>query len=151
MYWYEIESNLIPLEQEPPPERPAVVLLTSEELFRQPQLSGLERALRHTPAARDVRICKAEARSDYLSGTLILPRMIKSGVRLTYGYLITRARVVLVDDTGSLQSHLKHFVKERLFVGQGTGRFFYELLEQLIAKDLHHLEERRQLLHRHQG
>ena len=141
MYWYEIESNLIPLEQEPPPERPAVVLLTSEELFRQPQLSGLERALRHTPAARDVRICKAEARSDYLSGTLILPRMIKSGVRLTYGYLITRARVVLVDDTGSLQSHLKHFVKERLFVGQGTGRFFYELLEQLIAKDLHHLEE----------
>ena len=39
MYWYEIESNLIPLEQEPSPERPAVVLLTSEELRPPPAMS----------------------------------------------------------------------------------------------------------------
>ena len=140
MYWYAIRQTLIPLEQEPSSDMPAAVLLTSEELSQQPKLSGLADVLHHTPAARDARVCKAEVRSNCLSGTLVLPRTTKTGVRLAYGYLLTSKRVVLVDDTGALQSHIKHLIKEKLWTGDSVGRFFYNILELLIAKDLHHLE-----------
>lgn len=124
MYWYAIRQTLIPLEQEPSSDMPAAVLLTSEELSQQPKLSGLADVLHHTPAARDARVCKAEVRSNCLSGTLVLPRTTKTGVRLAYGYLLTSKRVVLVDDTGALQSHIKHLIKEKLWTGDSVGRFF---------------------------
>ena len=69
MYWYAIRQTLIPLEQEPSSDMPAAVLLTSEELSQQPKLSGLADVLHHTPAARDARVCKAEVRSNCLSGS----------------------------------------------------------------------------------
>lgn len=141
MYWYEIGENLVSLNSEPGPDRPAVLVLTSEELSRQPKLPGLEKVLRHAPAARDARACRTEVRSDCLTGTLSLPKSSKSGIRLTYGYLITGARVVLVDDTGTLQPHLKHIVRDKIRTGEGTGHFFCTLLERLTAKDLRHLEE----------
>lgn len=79
------------------------MLLTSEELSHQPALPGLERTLHHTPPARDARVCKAEVHSDCLSGTLVLPCQGKDGKPLACGYLITAARVVLVDDENALQ------------------------------------------------
>ena len=79
MYWYTIGQTLTQQERAPAPEQPAVVLLTSEELSHQPALPGLERALHHTPPARDARVCKAEVRSDCLAGTLVLPRQGKDG------------------------------------------------------------------------
>ena len=142
MYWYAIRQTLTPLDAEPAQdEAAAAVLLTSEELYHQPKLSGLEKMLHHTPAARDARVCKAEVRSDCLTGTLVVPRTTRSGKPLACGYLITHSRIVLVDDSGALQSHLKHIVKEKLITRSSTGRFLYNLLEMLITKDLHHLEE----------
>ena len=114
MYWYTIGQTLTPQERAPAPEQPAVVLLTSEELSHQPELPGLERTLHHTPPARDARVCKAEVRSDCLSGTLVLPRQGKDGKPLACGYLVTGTRV---------------------------GRFLYDFFEQLIARDLHRIEK----------
>ena len=64
MQWYAIGPTLTPLERAPAAETPGVVLLTSQELSQLSALPGLEETLRHTPAARDVRVCKAEVRPD---------------------------------------------------------------------------------------
>ena len=141
MYWFRIEQTLQPTEREPAAGECAAVLLSSAELERKPALSGLESVLHHTPTARDVRVCKAELRRDCVSGTLLIPQSWKDGRALACGYLITNNRVVLVDDTGALLSHLRHIAKEKRWTDGNIGRFVYAFLEQLMAKDLHHLEE----------
>ena len=141
MKWYLIGETLMPLERAPGEDEAAVVLLDSDELAHTSELPGLVRVLHHTPLARDARVCKAEVRSDCLSGTLALPRSGKDGARLGCGYLVTKMRVVLVDDGEMIASYLKRIVKEKRLTEKSVGRFLYDLFELLIAKDLHHLEE----------
>ena len=141
MNWYAIRGTLVPLERAPEAAEPAVVLLCSEELAHTPELPGLEAVLKHTPGAQDARVCKAEVRSGCLSGTLSLPQHGKDGGRLGCGYLIAENRVVLVDDSNLMETHLKHIIKEKRTTENSTGRLLYFLLELLIAHDLHRLEE----------
>lgn len=141
MKWYLIGETLSPLDHAPNTNEAAVVLLDSDELAHTSELPGLARVLHHTPLARDARVCKAEFRSDCLSGTLALPRSGKDGACLGCGYLVTKTRVVLVDDSEMLATHLKRIVKEKRLTEKSVGRFLYDLFELLIAKDLHHLEE----------
>ena len=117
------------------------MLLDSDELAHTSELSGLACVLHHTPLARDARVCKAEVRSDCLSGTLALPRGGRDGARLGCGYLVTKSRVVLVDDSETMVTQLKRIVKEKRLTRKSVGRFLYDLFELLIARDLHHLEE----------
>ena len=95
--WYAIGKTLTPLDRAPE-SGAAVVLLNSDELAHETALPGLEAVLHHTPSARDAHVCKAEVRSNCLSGTLALPRGRRDGTRLCCGYLVTKDRVVLVDD-----------------------------------------------------
>ena len=141
MYWYTIGRTLYPAESEPAEDGPAVAVLTSEELSRQPALSGLGEVLCHTPPARDARVCKAEVRSACLSGTLVLPRQGRGGGRPACGYLVTGSRVVLVDDGDFVQPVLKRLIKDKRPTEHSVGRFLYAFFEQLIARDLHRLEE----------
>lgn len=141
MYIYGLGQSLTLLEGAPAPGTAAVYLLTSEELDRNPQLPGLEGVLRHTPSARDARVCKAEVRRDCLSGTVVIPRRSQEGHQVTFGYLLTRDQAVLCDDTGTAHAILKHLEKEKRWRENGPGRFFCEFLEQLLVRDLHHLEE----------
>ena len=133
MYWFRIEQTLQPTEREPAAGECAAVLLSSAELERKPALSGLESVLHHTPAARDVRVCKAELRRDCVSGTLLIPQAWKDGSSLACGYLITNNRVVLVDDTGALLSHLRHIAKEKRWTDGSIGRFVFAFLEELLG------------------
>ena len=48
---YRIDQTLISLEQMPQEGNGTLVLLTSEELDKNPSLAGLEGILRHTPPA----------------------------------------------------------------------------------------------------
>lgn len=141
MHWYTIQETLTHADHAPEPETPAVVLMTSEELNHQPTLSGLEHVLLHTPSAQDAKVCKADVRWDCLSGTLALPRQGKDGVRATYGYLVTQNRVVLVDDEDTISGLLRHIAREKRQLNGSVGRFVYAFFNQLIARDLHHLEE----------
>ena len=141
LYFYEIGDRLTASGHEPAEDTPAVVLMSSEELSHGAEVKGLDRVIRHTPSARDARVCKAEVRSDCLTGTLVIPQAWKDGGNLACGYLITAKRVILVDDTGALASHIKHISKEKYWMGGGVGRFLYSFFERLISKDLHHLEE----------
>ena len=141
MYIYGLGQSLTLLEGVPAPGTAAVCLLTSEELDRNPRLPGLEEVLRHTPSARDARVCKAEVRRGYLSGTVVIPRQSREGARVAFGYLLTRDRAVLCDDTGTAHAILKRMGKEKRWQENGPGRFFCEFLEQLLVRDLHHLEE----------
>ena len=141
MYVYGLGQSLTLLEGMPASGTAAVYLLTSEELDRNPKLPGLEEVLRHTPSARDARVCKAEARRDCLSGTVVIPRRGREGDRVALGYLLTRDRAVLCDDTGTAHAVIKRLGKEKRWRENGPGRFFCEFLEQLLIRDLHHLEE----------
>ena len=141
MRWYAIGATLAPQEAALSPETPGMVLLTSAELAQLPDLPGLERLLRHTPAARDVRVCKAEVHPECLSGTLLLPRSAKTGERLAFGWLIAPKRVVLVDDGELLLPLLRRMEKGKSPLNGGLGRFFYGLMSLLIDKDLRRLEE----------
>ena len=140
MYAYSLGQTLAPLEGEPAAGTAAVYLLTSEELSRHPELPGLEEVLHHTPPARDARVCKAEVRGDCISGTVVVPRRGRDGDRLALGYLITGDRVVLCDDTGAAHAAVRRMGKEKRWRTNGPGRFFCEFLEQLLVRDLHHLE-----------
>lgn len=141
MYLYSLGQSLTLLEGAPPEGTAAVCLLTSEELDQNPRLPGLEGVLHHTPSARDARVCKAEVRRDCLSGTVVMPRRGRMGERVAFGYLLTRDRVVLCDDTGTAHSILKRLAKEKRWRENGPGLFFCEFLAQLLVRDLHHLEE----------
>ena len=94
MKWYAIGKTLTPLDRAPE-SGAAVVLLNSDELAHETALPGLEAVLHHTPSARDAHVCKAEVRSNCLSGTLALPRGRRDGTRLCCGYLVTKDRVEL--------------------------------------------------------
>ena len=141
MHWYTIQETLTHTDHPPQPETPAVVLLTSEELDHHPTLPGLETVLLHTPSAQDAKVCKADVRWDCLSGTLVLPRQEKDEGRTTYGYLIAQNRVVLVDDGDTVPGLLRHIVREKRPLMGSVGRFVYAFCNQLVARDLHHLEE----------
>ena len=75
--------------------------------------------------------------SDCLSGTLVLPCQGKDGKPLACGYLITAARVVLVDDENALQGVLRRIAREKRWTDGSVGQFLYDFFEQLIARDLH--------------
>ena len=140
MKWYAIGKTLTPLDRAPE-SGAAVVLLNSDELAHETALPGLEAVLHHTPSARDAHVCKAEVRSNCLSGTLALPRGRRDGTRLCCGYLVTKDRVVLVDDGEMAEPYLKHVVKEKRLIENSVGRFLYDFFELLIARDLHRLVE----------
>ena len=135
---YNISAALAPLEQET--DGNVLVLLTSEELERGATIPGLERVLCHTPSARDARVCKAEARRDCLCGTIVTPRCTRDGAPIAFGYLLTPGWMVLCDDTGTAHSAVQRLRKENAHRENGIGGFFYEFIELLIAKDLHHLQ-----------
>ena len=140
MKWYAIGKTLTPLDRAPE-SGAAVVLLNSDELAHETALPGLEAVLHHTPSTRDAHVCKAEVRSNCLSGTLALPRGRRDGTRLCCGYLVTKDRVVLVDDGEMVEPYLKRIVKEKRLTENSVGRFLYDFFELLIARDLHRLEE----------
>ncbi len=128
-------------ESAPGAETPALVLLTTEELEKRPVLPGLENVLEHTPTVRSARTCRAEVHPGCLSGTLVLPRRGKDGVRVAFGVLVTQSRIVLTDDSGSLPPLLHRIAQEKRWTKGSVGQFLYDFFEQLIARDLHRLEE----------
>ena len=141
MLFFNIDQVLLPASAPPGEDRPYAVLLRSEELSQLPKLPGLERMLHHTPAARDARVCKAEVRRDCLCGTVVLPRRTRDGAPIALGYLLNARQLVLVDDSGALPTHLRALCKEQLWMDQSVGRLLCALLERLLERDLHHLEE----------
>ena len=141
MIWYRIGESLVRTESAPRADVPALVLLTTEELEKRPDLPGLEKVLEHTPSVRGARTCRAEVRPDCLSGTLVLPRKGKDGVRAAYGLLVTQNRIVLTDDSASLPPLLHRIAQEKRWTKGTVGQTLYDFFEQLIARDLHRLEE----------
>lgn len=141
MYLYDISAGLAPVDSEPAEGHCTLVLLTQEELAQGTSLPGLSDILRHTPFPRDARVCKAETRYGCVCGSIVIPRQVKGGAPIAFGYLLSERWVILCDDTGKGRTLVQHMSRERGQMISGAGGFFYELLELLLAKDLHHLQE----------
>ncbi len=138
---YRIGDTLVPMEQLPPEEAPALALLSSEELTHLPSSLANVPCLRHTPLARDAHLTKAEVHRGFLCGTVVTPRKTRDGVRIAFGYLIAGNLVVLCDDSGAVHSQLRHMEREKKDLQQSPARFCYTFLELLLNRDLHHLQE----------
>lgn len=141
MYQYRINKGLTVFEGIPGEDDCRLVLLTSEELDKLPKIPGLESVLSHTPNARDARVCKAEPRKNCITGTIVTPRRTKDGIPIAFGYLLTPKAIVLCDDSGTVRGMIQRLSKENAQKEYSVGSFLYGFLEQLIAKDLHHLQE----------
>lgn len=141
MHIYHIGDTLVPAEQLPPPEVPALILLTSEEATHLPEALAELPDLRHIPLARDARITKAEVHRGFLCGTVTTPRKARDGAVIAFGYLISGRLVVLCDDSGAVHSHLRRVEREKMDLQSSPARFCYTLLELLLNRDLHHLQE----------
>lgn len=140
MVQWDLHAALAPGEA-PAGEAPgALLLFTSEELSHKAAQANREERICHTPLARDARVCKAEARREFLNGTIVTPRKAKNGETIAFGYLLARELVVLCDDTGTVHSMVQHLRKENPQRDYSAGSFFYALLELLVEKDLRHLE-----------
>ena len=120
--------------------------LTSEELEQGPCLPGLENILCHTPLARDARVCKAEAHRTYLCGTIVTPRHTREQRPISFGYLLTKDRMIICDDAGVAHRMFQRIREENPQLTDHIGGLLYEFLELLIAKDMHHLQELEEML-----
>ena len=123
-----------------------LTLLTSEELEQGPCLPGLENILCHTPLARDARVCKAEAHRTYLCGTIVTPRHTREQRPISFGYLLTKDRMIICDDAGVAHRMFQRIREENPQLTDHIGGLLYEFLELLIAKDMHHLQELEEML-----
>ena len=119
----------------------ALVLLTTQEMEHPSQLSGLENMIRHLPSAQGARGCRVEARRDCLCGTVITPRHTKAGMPIAFGFLLTADLLVLCDDSEAIPTLVRRLAKEGRWQENGPGRLLCQLLELLLAKDAHHMEE----------
>lgn len=140
MEQYSINTGLTLIEENPPSHSCVLILITSEELERENPLPGLKKFLRHTPAARDAQICKAEFRRDCLCGTIVTPRRTKKDIPIAFGYLLKPDLVILCDDSGAAASMIQHLRRVEPHRETNSAEFFYDFLELLVAKDLHHLQ-----------
>lgn len=140
MKWFSIEQTLIPKENRPENTN-CVLLVNSDELTHLRADKEFDKRIIHAPLAKDAKVCKAETRSDCMSGTLLMPYRGKEGKRLACAYLITEKCIILIDDDGDLAVHLKHMIREKQRISGSIGRLMYTLFENLISRDLHRLEE----------
>lgn len=135
-------SQKLEMSQKPltPGER-ALVLLTTQEMEHPPQLARLENIIRHIPSAQGARGCRVEARRDYLSGTVITPRHTRAGIPIAFGFLLTSNLLILCDDSEAIPALVHRLSKEGRWQENSPGRLLCQLLELLLAKDAHHMEE----------
>lgn len=141
MYQYQFDTGLLPLSGKPDRDAHILTLLTSRELEQAPPIPGMERLLRHTPAARDARVCKAEAHRNYLCGSIVTPRRTKNQEPISFGYLLTAQEVILCDDSGAAHTIIQYLSREEPRLAGTPAGFLYTFLERLLAKDMHHLQE----------
>lgn len=138
---YLLENTMKLLEEPLSSDAWTLILLSSDELVHAKPFPGVEAQLHHMPLSRDARVCKAEVRKDCLCGTVFTPRETKDGKPIAFGYLLTGKRLVVCDDSGVAHTYLKRLAKEKQHPKNNAGWLFCTLLEQLLLKDFHHIEE----------
>ena len=138
---YLVGQILTEMKRDPEGEDTAFLLFSSGEIDKGLSIPELGESLRHMPAGRDAHVCKAEARRDCLCGTVVTPRFTQQGKRIAFSYLVKENRLAICDDSGAVRSLVRRLIREKCRMDKSIGRVFYEILEQLVGKDLHHLEE----------
>ena len=73
MVQWNLHAALAPGEDQAGEKTGTLLLFTSEELSHKAAQANREERICHTPLARDARVCKAEARREFLNGTIVTP------------------------------------------------------------------------------
>lgn len=138
---YLVEQRMVEIKRIPEEKNAVLLLFTSKEIDKNLSAPELEESLCHMPAVKDVHVCKAEVRRECLYGTVVTPRYTQQEKRIAFSYLITENMRAICDDSGAVHSLVRHLLREKCNVNGSTGRTFYEILERLVSKNLHHLEK----------
>lgn len=95
----------------------------------------------YLPRAESARFCKAEVYADHLSGTIAMPKKDGTLGRTSFSYCIERQRISFFDDSGAVLAAVHRIMETKSWKKPSVGAFFYAFLEELVDKDLHHLEK----------
>lgn len=140
MYQYHISSTIVP-SSEPTENCNILTFTTTDELETLSHSRQSNPIFTHLCPAKDIHTCKAETRHDCVSGTIMTPRTTKGKNPIAFSYLLTKKQLVLCDDSSAVHTMIQKLIKEKIPVENSTGMVFYALLELLIAKDMHHIQE----------
>ena len=140
MHSYLIDQTVTEINRPQQPGERTLTILSSDELSEK-ALPGLESMLCHLSPAYSIRRCKAEVRHDCVCGTICTPRQTENEMDIAFSYLLTAEHMAVCDDSGAIRFFVDRLGKEKRWQEGGVGRVLYELIELLIAGDLHGLEE----------
>ena len=137
MQYYRIGERLVPCERERAREGGAqyVAVLTGEE-WREKR-DSVDMVIDMDPGLEDTSETKAIVNFDSLTGTFRVPdRANISGCAHTFAFALDEKGMFLIDDEGYGRSLVEEVARTRKWKLPSLERFIYDLLEELIGKDL---------------
>ncbi len=137
MQYYRIGERLVPCERERAREGGAqyVAVLTGEE-WREKR-DSVDMVIDMDPGLEDKSETKAIVNFDSLTGTFRVPdRANISGKAHTFAFALDEKGMFLIDDEGYGRSLVEEVARTRKWKLPSLERFIYDLLEELIGRDL---------------
>ena len=81
--------------------------------------------------------CRADLLKDCVIGTFVIPRKDDLlGTYTTFGFYMTVEKLVLVDDSGIIETLVRHMAEALSVEKTYTAHFFFELMEYLVKEDV---------------
>ena len=133
---YRLNGSIIPAGDEEAIKdgEPSVEIMTSEayeEKYRERLQKKMLLNIYHT------HYCRADLLKDCVIGTFVIPRKDDLlGKYLTFGFYLTSERLVLVDDSGTVEKLVKHMSENLTVEETYTAHFLFELMEYLVKEDV---------------
>lgn len=89
----------------------------------------------------NIRFCKLESYSDFLFGTLNIPRKREHNENIGFAFYILENKLIFIDDTDLVKKSIEKIMYNKLRKGYTVERFLYDFLVSLIEDDVLYLAE----------
>ncbi|MBO4563205.1 MAG: magnesium transporter CorA [Clostridia bacterium] len=135
MQYYRIGERLVPCEKDELKGAQFAAVLTGAE-WREKR-DAFDMVIDMYPGLEDRRETKAIVNFDSLTGTFHVPdRANISGLAHTFAFALDEKGVIIIDDEGYGRALVEEVARTRKWKLPSLERFIYDLLEELIGKDL---------------
>ena len=139
MHCFLLEKKL--KEAVPGPEKPAGCVLIFDSVDKKEGRLADWIEPSFLPKPENAHFCKAEVYVDHLNGTFSIPKKDGSPGRISFSYCLEKGRAAFFDDSGAALTMIKKIMETKSWQTPSAGAFFYAFLEELVEKDLYHLEK----------